>query len=57
MTLSDFYSIMIEIVGVPTNDYEQFIIYTLSCILGMFIILFVFQLFMMVANLAKIRQK
>ena len=57
MTLSDFYSIMVEIVGAPINDYERFIIYTLSCILGMFIILFVFQLFMIIGNLAKIRQK
>ena len=57
MTLSDFYSIMVEIIGAPINDYERFLVYTMSAMLGMFIILFVFQLFMIIGNLAKIRQK
>lgn len=57
MTLGNFYEIMVDIIGVPINDYERFLIYTCCVGLGMFIIFFVFQLFMMVANFAKIRQK
>jgi len=57
MTLGNFYEIMEGIVGVAQNDYERFILYTLSALLGMFIILFVFQLFMLVTNLFKPKQK
>lgn len=51
MTLGNFYEIMINIIGIPTNDYEQFVIFTLSAILGMTIILFVFYLFYLTVNL------
>ena len=57
MSLTNFTSIMIEIIGQPTNDYESMIIYTVSCMFGSFIILFVFQLFMIITNQLKIRQK
>jgi hypothetical protein len=57
MTLTNFYDIMVAIIGTPTNDYESFILYTISAILGMFIILFVFQLFMLITNIFKPRQK
>ena len=57
MALANFYEIMEAIIGTPTNDYQIFLVFTMSAILGMFIILFVFQLFLMVANLMRIRQK
>lgn len=57
MALTNFYDIMVEIIGVPSTDYEQFLIYTVSVGLGMFIILFVFQLFMLIASTLSIRKK
>lgn len=57
MTLGNFTAIMTEIIGTPSNDYESFIIYTFASMLGMFIILFVFQIFIIIADLIKIRQK
>lgn len=57
MTLGNFYEIMVDIIGIPSNDYEQFLIYTCCVGLGIFIILFVFQLFMIISNMLKIRQK
>lgn len=53
MTLANFNEIMINIIGAPTNDYEQFVIFTLSALLGMTIILFVFYLFYLVITLFK----
>lgn len=57
MTLGNFYDIMVDIIGIPSNDYEQFLVYTCCVGLGIFIILFVFQLFMIISNMLKIRQK
>lgn len=57
MALSNFYEIMVEIIGSPANDYEQFLVYTVSTILGLFIILFVFQLFMLVISIFKPTRK
>lgn len=57
MALANFYEIMEAIIGTPINDYQIFLVFTMSAILGMFIILFVFQLFLIVANLMRIRQK
>jgi uncharacterized phage infection (PIP) family protein YhgE len=41
----DFETIMIMIVGVPTNDVESTIIYVISSLLGTALILLVFSLF------------
>ena len=57
MSLTNFYDIMEAIVGIATNDYERMLLYTISAVLGMFIILFVFQLFMLITNIFKPRQK
>lgn len=57
MSLTNFYDIMEAIIGIATNDYERMLLYTISSILGMFIILFVFQLFMLITNIFKPRQK
>ena len=57
MALGNFYEIMEGIIGVAQTDYERTLIFTISAFFGIFIILFVFQLFMMIANLAKIRRK
>ena len=57
MALGNFYEIMEAIVGSPINDYQAFILYTVSAILGLSIILFVFYLFYLVAGLFRVRQK
>lgn len=57
MSLTNFYDIMEAIIGVATNDYESFVLYTISAIFGTFIILFVFQLFILIINIFKPSQK
>lgn len=57
MALGNFYEIMEGIIGVAQNDYERALIFTISTFFGIFIILFVFQLFIMIANLANIKRK
>lgn len=57
MALGNFYEIMIGIIGNPINDYQAFVLYTVSAILGLSIILFVFYLFYLVARMFKVRQK
>jgi hypothetical protein len=41
----DFETIMINIIGAPTNDVESTIIYVISSLLGTALILLVFSLF------------
>ena len=57
MALANFYEIMEGIIGSPANDYEQFILYTFSAFLGIFIILFIFQLFILITNVFTLRKK
>lgn len=57
MALGNFYEIMEGIIGAAQTDYERAIIYTISAFFGIFIILFVFQLFIMIGNLANVRRK
>lgn len=56
MALGDFYGILEAIVGTPANDAQIFVLYTLSSVLGMFIIFFVFELFRTVSNMSKSRR-
>lgn len=41
----DFETIVIEIIGTPTNDVESTIVYVISALLGTALILLVFSLF------------
>lgn len=53
--LSNFYDIMVAIIGVPTNDTEHTLIYFVSVLLGVSIILFVYKLFSIASGLLKTR--
>lgn len=41
----DFETIMVDIIGAPTNDVESTIIYVISALLGTSLIIMVFYLF------------
>lgn len=51
----DFYTIMVNIIGAPSTDFESAILYILSAVLGLSLILFVFKLFSIVPNMFKPR--
>jgi len=55
MTLANFQDILIEIIGTPTNDSEGFLIYLLSCMIGVAVLTIPFYFINLLSKIIKIK--
>ncbi|QLC51112.1 hypothetical protein HWN40_13230 [Methanolobus zinderi] len=55
--MAPMYDILIDIVGVPANDYQALVLYMTACFVSLLVIFFILHLFRLTANMFRVGRR